>query len=162
MSGTVPAAPAAPAANDVEAPKGPVTSVSYAFTSVTYNGKYKPRNVGAIWVETPDGKLVKSLEVWSWLRSRYLERYAQARNGALVDVTSSATLSRHGPHMASWDLLDVGGTKAAPGKYLLWFEISEDDGPGKSSSVELDTSKGPTTIDVPDSSGLSALKVQLH
>ena len=62
-------------------------------TTAPVGGRYQPRNIGAIWIEDNNGKLVKSLEVWAGIRRRYLTRYATALSGAAIDVTASATLS---------------------------------------------------------------------
>jgi hypothetical protein len=143
------------------AESGMVTSVQFNVTTESLNGRYKPKNIGAIWITDESGKLVKSLEVWARLRLRYLTKYASSRGSARPDVTATATLTSHKAHMASWDLKDTTGAAVPPGKYTLNAEITDADATGKNVSVPFDTSAGPMTITPADSTGFTAMELVL-
>jgi hypothetical protein len=138
-----------------------VTSVQFSVTTESLGGRYKPKNIGAIWVTNESGKLVKSLEVWARVRLRYLTKYASARASARPDVTATATLTTHKAHMATWDLKDSAGASVPPGKYTLNAEITDADVTGKNVSVAFDTSAGAMTISPPSSTGFTAMELVL-
>lgn len=150
-----------PPAEMAPAGSGALTSVQFNVTTESLGGRYKPKNIGAIWITDDGGKLVKSLEVWARLRLRYLTKYASSRAGAKVDVTATATLTSHKAHMASWDLKDTTGAAVPPGKYTLNAEITDADATGKNVSVPFDTSAGPMTIKPADSTGFTGMELVL-
>jgi hypothetical protein len=137
-----------------------VTSLAFDVTTSPVGYQYAPRNVGAIWVQDQNGKLIKSLEVWAATRRRYLTRYASALAGAAVDVTASATLSSHRAHHATWDLKDKTGVSVAPGTYTLVMELTDGDQTGRTSSVSFDTS-APATTTPADAPSFASMKLQL-
>lgn len=143
-------------------PTNAIARLSYKVTTETYGGKYQPRNVGAVWVEDGSGKLVKSLEVWTRTRTRYLTRYNQARAGARIDVLTTGTLATHRAHQAMWDLKDINGTTVKPGVYKLWLEMTEDDGAGETFSVDVDTTQPAEALAPADAPGFTQLKVDLQ
>lgn len=143
------------------AESGKVTSLQFNVMTESLNGRYKPKNIGAIWIADESGKLVKSLEVWARVRLRYLTKYASSRGGARPDVTATATLTSHKAHMASWDLKDTTGAAVAPGKYTLNAEITDADATGKNVSVPFDLSAGPMTVKPADSTGFTAMELVL-
>lgn len=145
------------------APEGSgVTSLTFNFSTEPVGGRYKPKNIGAVWISDSSGKLVKSLEVWARIRLRYLTKYAGVRGSARPDVTATATLPNHNlAHMVMWDLKDTKGAAVPPGKYTLNAEITDQDATGKNISVEVDTSAGPMTLMPPASTGFTKLELVL-
>ena len=124
-----------------------IQAVSFDVTTLPQGGKYSPRNIGAIWVQSSSGTFVKSLELWARQRRTHLTKF----NGAVgtagpVDVTASATLSSHRAHHVSWNLKDRSGASVAPGKYTLLIEVTDYDGPGKWYALEFDTSAGAQVV----------------
>jgi hypothetical protein len=79
-----------------------------------------------------------------------------------VDVTSSATLSSHRTHHATWKMTDRSGSTVAPGKYTLVIELTDGDMTGRSTTVDFDTSAGAQTLMPTDAPSFSAMKVQLQ
>ena len=139
-----------------------VASLSFDVTTSPVGNRYQPKNIGAIWVQDASGKLVKSLEVWAGIRRRHLTKYVSALSGGSVDAMSSATLSSHKTHHATWNLKDRSGAAAAPGKYTLVMELTDGDTTGRFNTVEFDTSKGPTSLSPKDAPSFSAMKLQLQ
>jgi hypothetical protein len=110
-------------------------SLQFQVLTKTLDGKYSPKNVGAIWVETSSGAFVKTLEVWAARRARYLERWRSEAASNSVDAVTGATLRTHVMHDATWDLTDVDGATVMPGDYKLVVEITDHDGVGDSTEV---------------------------
>ena len=124
-------------------------SLQFQVLTKTLEGKYSPKNVGAIWLETSSGAFVKTLEVWAAKRARYLSRWRSEAGGNSVDAITGATLRSHVTHDASWDLTDVDGATVMPGDYKVVVEITDHDGPGDSTEVAF-TLGDPLMISPPD------------
>jgi hypothetical protein len=139
-----------------------VTSLSFEVTTSAAGGRYQPKNIGAIWIEDESGNVVKSLEVWAGTRRRYLTGYLGAMAGGKIDVTASATLSRHRNHTLSWDLTDRSGVSVPPGSYRVRMELTDSNQAGKSNTLTFDTGKGPVTLSPTDAPSFSAMKLQLQ
>lgn len=139
-----------------------ISRVSYSVMTESYGGRYEPENIGASWIQAADGTFVKSLEVWTRFRLRYLTSYAEARDGQKVDISTTATLSRHRVHEATWNLDDQSGSTVAPGRYLLWLEMSEDNGAGMFTYFTIDTTAPPANLTLQPVPGFGPLKVELQ
>ncbi len=124
-------------------------SLQFQVLTKTLEGKYSPKNVGAIWLETSSGAFVKTLEVWAAKRARYLSRWRSEAGGNSVDAVTGATLRSHVAHDASWDLTDANGATVMPGDYKIVVEITDHDGPGDSTEVAF-TLGDPLMISPPD------------
>lgn len=146
-----------------DAPQEPqVSTVTFTVTTEPVGGRYRPKNIGAIWVTDASGQFVKSLEVWARTRRRWLTKYNAARGNSPIDVTATATLTRHRTHMATWDLTDAGGGAVEPGKYKLFAEITDADTTGKSVSIDFDTGAGPDHLTPNDATGFTQMTLDLE
>ncbi|MFT3771629.1 MAG: DUF2271 domain-containing protein [Minicystis sp.] len=125
-------------------------TLSVDFTTVTFKGKYSPRNVGAAWITDGNDKFVKSLEVWAVKRIKYLTKWKGSSAGNEVDAITSATKSSHGPHHLTWDMTDVGGNVVPDGAYRLYVEFTEYDGNGKWTSIDFTKGAAKDDISPPD------------
>jgi hypothetical protein len=137
------------------------TSLAFDVTTSAVGGKYQPKNIGAIWIQDKNGKLIKSLQVWAATRRRYLTRYAASLGGGSVDVTASATLSSHRAHHVTWDMKDRSGAAVTPGAYTLVMELTDADTTGRSSTVAFDTTEGALTVTPPNAPSFGSLKLEL-
>jgi hypothetical protein len=139
-------------------------TLTFDVTTAPQGGKYQPKNVGAIWIQSSSGQFVKSLEVWAKIRRKDLTKYNAAVGGssAAIDVTASATLSSHKAHHVSWNFKDKSGAAVPAGKYTLWVEVTDADATGKSYSVDFDTSAGAQTITPADATYYSAMSLKLQ
>lgn len=129
----------------------PMTSVSMAtftVTTMTINGQYAPRNIGAIWIETSSGQYVKTLDAWAARRSNYLNLWNSAKAGdsMAADAVSSATLSSHRTHEAVWDLTDRSGASVSPGSYRIRVQMTEGNNSGRDVTLPFDLGTTPNTI----------------
>jgi hypothetical protein len=138
------------------------------FTTKTQRGRYAPKNVGAAWVETTNGKWVHTLEYWAGKpNDAHLTRYNAAggpnyaTSGELArvlglppyttkppaDVVAGPTLDMHKMHTGSmWNLKDATGKEVADGMYRVVIELTEVDSTGK--SQEIPFAKGATPVSV--------------
>lgn len=117
-----------------------------------------PLNIGAIWISTPDGEFVKSLEVWrrNKERSRHLVSYNAACNCPKPDVATMPTLRAFEQHVVTWDGTQRDGDEAPEGMYTLHVEVSDYDVdlPEKSDdnasnamlNIDFDTRSAPATL----------------
>jgi hypothetical protein len=101
----------------------------------TLNGRYSPKNIGAIWIERASGEFVKTLELWAATRVRWLARWRAESGSNKVDAMTSATLRSHVMHTASWNLTDASHNAVAPGDYKVVVEMTDHDGNGDSTEV---------------------------
>jgi hypothetical protein len=121
-------------------------SLSVSVTTTAPGGKYRPRNVGAIWIADSSGGFVKSLDVWGSRRLSHVTAWNAATKtagvaGNKVDAVTSATLSAHRAHNVTWNCKDYRGQVAPDDTYRVYFEVtdSNESGPNYFESF----SKGP-------------------
>lgn len=109
---------------------GSVTPGSCAFTfsvtTVTYNGKYGPSNVGAIWIEDASGTFVKTLREWGFIRQVNLIEWKAVSSGNEVDAITGATRTAEGATTGSWNCTNVSESRVPNGQYSICIEIAED------------------------------------
>lgn len=108
-------------------PPRPTGSVTFQVTTTSYGGRYAPRNVGAIWVETKSGKFVKTLTEWGSFRYGNLVKWRNDANFNTVDAITSATQWSSGAHTGKWNYTDVKGQGVPDGQYKFLVEFTEDD-----------------------------------
>ena len=138
------------------------------FTTLTYHGKYSPKNIGAVWVTTASGEFVKSLRVWAGKRIVNLVKWNAASKGNKVDAITAATSTSHGARFADWDCTDLGHQPVADGQYRLMLEITEEDSskliwpPGPSMGIDFVTGSGPVSVTPPNQTNYVSIKLTLN
>jgi hypothetical protein len=142
-------------------PETGLSQLTFAVLTHSLGGRYSPKNIGAIWIETSSGAFVKTLEVWAATRARYLSRWRAETNSNRVDAVSSATLRSHVMHTAHWDLTDVSGNPVPAGEYKLVVEITDHDGPGADTEVPF-THGAPAMLMPADLSAFTAMVLTLE
>ena len=136
-----------------------------------------PKNIGAIWIEDSEGRLVRSLQVWANERLLDLAKYNRARDladgkldGKLspkdVDATTSATVRGYMARHVTWDLKNRAGADVPAGKYTLVVEVAdkdnhEGDNPGEWASVEFDTKQRPMLMNPEPTQYYTDMKLQI-
>lgn len=93
----------------------------------SYNGEYKPENCGVIWVETADGRFVRTLKVWADKRINRLVKWQETSFGNVTDAVTSATIKTHEFHSVRWDMKDFNRNSVQNGDYNIMVECTEDD-----------------------------------
>lgn len=124
----------------------PVEQVRLTVRTSEQGGPYRPRNVGAIWIEDGGGAFVKTLEKWGTIRDRWLGRWREASDRNVVDAVTSATLPAHETHEVVWDLRDAEGHEAEPGEYVVLIEVTDRSGPGAVLEIRFGTGQGPMML----------------
>ena len=126
-------------------------SLSVTVTTVTANGNYSPRNVGAIWIARDNGAFVKTLAVWARQRISRLTMWNSTTSqaglsGNTVDAITGATLSNHQTHKVSWNCTDTSKQAVDDGAYRVYFEMTDRNGAGPNTFVSF--TKGPMPFDL--------------
>ena len=89
---------------------------------------YGPCNLGAVWVTTPAGKLVKIVNVWGKSTyTKHLVRYQAERAGMRPDVMTGATLKMNEAHEVTWDHTDMMKQAVPRGAFKLIVEVADAD-----------------------------------
>lgn len=122
-------------------------SLRVSVTTTAPGGKYRPRNVGAIWVTDSAGGFVKSLDVWGNRRLSHVVAWNAATRAAglagnKVDAVTSATLSTHRAHDVTWDCRDTRDQIMPDGAYRVYFEVTDSNNAGPNHFETF--TKGPT------------------
>jgi hypothetical protein len=132
------------------------------FKSVTSNGQYAPRNVGAVWIETSGGKFVKTVEKWGNVRANHLTAWNAASGGwgslfgggnaaDMMDAVSRATLRSHEMHHDMWNMKDTTGKVVPDGMYNVVIEVTEDNRrAGPVGRVAFVKGPAPQMVNAPD------------
>ena len=126
------------------------TSLSFSVLTVSLDGRYAPRNIGAIWIEDSSGAFVKTLQVWARTRKRHLTTFLDATNDDETDAITSATLSQHSTHSVTWDLTDTSGNEVPDGDYRVVMELTDENSSGDSARVDFTKGATPSTLSPPD------------
>jgi hypothetical protein len=109
----------------------PGGTLTFQVQTVSYNGGYAPRNVGAIWIQDSTGAFVKSLKVWARSQISRLTNWNTSSRGNRVDAVTSATINSHQLHTATWNCTDVNGAIVKDGTYRICVEFTESNATGK-------------------------------
>lgn len=94
--------------------------------------KYDPKNVVAVWIESPAGAFVKTIGRWANVRRTHLVSWQAKAGTADVDAISSATNAAYGTLTAKWDMT-ARQTPAPPlpppvdGVYTIHLELADSD-----------------------------------
>lgn len=100
---------------------------TFDVTTVTANGRYAPRNAGAIWITDAQNKFVKTLSTWSYFEIAQVTAWVQASGNNRVDAVTGATRASHGPVNATWNCTDVQKNAVPDGQYAVHVSFAESD-----------------------------------
>ena len=140
----------------------PLSALHVRVRTSTGGGRFAPRNVGAIWIETSAGAFVKTLERWAAIRARYLTRFVQAANNNVVDAVTGATLVLHTTHEVTWDLTDLEQCEVPAGDYRVVMETTDQNAPGASHVIPFSKDQTGTTIQPADAPQFHDLQLVLE
>lgn len=126
-------------------------------------GKYKPKNIVAIWIQDNSGKFVKTLIAYAEKEKKYLTSWKSVTTIAgspynTVDAITGATRSSHGSHTCSWNGKNYLNLLVPDGQYTIKMEITDQDATGRIATFEF--TKGPnvqtlTPANVPSFSNIN-------
>jgi len=138
------------------------SSLAFDVLTRSQGGKYSPKNIGAIWIETSGGDFVKTLEVWAQRRAGHLTRWKNETGSSRVDAVSGATLRSHTVHRVTWDLSDLSGNPVGPGDYKVVIEATDRDSTGASQEIAFTIDGAPQVITPPDGAAFSSISLTLE
>ena len=149
---------------------GPSTTctLTFDYTTVTYRGRFGPKNIGAVWVMNPQNQFVKTLEVWAGIRANNLVNWQRQARANKVDAVSSATISNHRAHQSRWDCRDATGNVVPNGPYKMFVEFTEDDSAlffnpqPKLFSFDFQKGAGPATITPPAQPNFTSMTLSIQ
>ena len=125
--------------------------LSFRFTTVSLDGEYAPKNIGAVWITDGQDTFVKTLEVWAAKRSEHLVRWGAASGTNVVDAVTGATRKSHAEHVVAWNGTGVDGLMVPDGTYRIHVEFTEwnssDSGEPLGPWVAFDFVKGPGAVE---------------
>jgi hypothetical protein len=109
-------------------------TLTVSVTTVTANGQYAPRNVGAVWIANSTGGFVKTLAEWGSRRVSHLVKWNATTSAAglsrnTVDAITGSTARTHVGHMGTWDCTDTRAAPMRTGIYQLCMEVTESNPP---------------------------------
>ncbi|MDI1443495.1 DUF2271 domain-containing protein [Polyangium sp. 6x1] len=100
-------------------------ALAFRFTTVSLDGEYAPKNIGAVWITDAQDTFVKTLEVWAAKRVEHLVRWGAASGTNVVDAVTGATRKSHAEHVSTWNGTDTAGVEAPDGTYRVHVEFTE-------------------------------------
>jgi hypothetical protein len=139
-------------------------SLSVTVTTVTDNGNYSPRNIGAIWIANGSGAFVKTLAAWAGQRISHLTMWGSVTAAAgmsrnTVDAVTGATLSSHRTHNVSWNCTDTNESVVPDGPYRVYFEMTDRNASGPNSFVAFTKAPMSQTLMPPDATYFKQISV---
>jgi hypothetical protein len=144
--------------------EGPPQTCTLVFqvTTVTFNGSYAPRNVGAIWISDANARFVKSLNVWAQKRIRHLTQWESVAMGNTVDAVTSATAGSHGTRTGKWNCTGLDHQPVPDGKYSINVEFTERNSTGRlMAPLSFVKGAGPVSLMPPDQANFKGIRLQV-
>jgi hypothetical protein len=144
-------------------------ALTFSATTASARGRYSPRNVGAIWIETADGRFIKTLRTWGGpvrLPNATAWRSASGKNA--VDAVTGATRGGHGLVDATWDCTDTSRQPVPSGPYRLAITFAEDNAvaavapPLHVAALPFDTSARPNRFVGADQPNFASMTIDLR
>lgn len=103
-------------------------TLELAITTTTNNGPYSPLNCSVVWIESPGGTIVKTIDRKCGVRSQHLVAWGMKSGGSGADtdsVSGASRLNHTAPLSITWDLKDRLGGIVADGTYTIRMETTE-------------------------------------
>ena len=128
----------------------PLTAMQIRVRTSSADGRFAPRNVGAIWIERSDGAFIKTVARWGTLRTKWLKRFLAASAGNVVDAVTGPTLLSHQTHDVRWNLTGPDRCEVPSGDYRVVFELTDRNGMGPTLDVPFAKGVTPGAMMPPD------------
>jgi len=113
----------------------PLSALQIRVRTSAVGGRFAPRNVGAIWIESSGGTFVKTVARWGKARAKWLLRFNASSHEDVTDAITGATLISHTTHDVTWNLTDLRQCEVPVGDYQVVMEHTDRNGSGVSLAV---------------------------
>lgn len=128
------------------------------FETSTTAGRFSPRNVHAVWVQTKAGNFVRTLDLWGERHAKQLTDFKAAVGdlAAAVQARTGATEKAYGAYTSRWNLMDAAGNRVPDGDYVVQFELTSDNADKNKrhrASVPFTKNGTPATIELAEMGG---------
>ncbi|MEI2747932.1 MAG: DUF2271 domain-containing protein [Ferruginibacter sp.] len=140
----------------------PLSALRIVVRTTPYGGRYQPKNIGAIWIETAAGQYVKTVKRWANRRLQYLTRYRTASGGDVTDAITGATLTSHITHDVTWNLTDRNRCEVPAGQYRVVMELTDQDAAGAYATFLFTKGTTPATTNPTATAQFHDLVLDLH
>jgi len=113
-------------------------------TSAT-GGKYAPRNIVAIWIESSSGEFVKTMLAYADKRMTHLNTWQKSTADAgsefnTIDALTVATKTKHELRSCTWNGTNYKGDTVLDGSYKICMELTDKNETGNYSFFEFNKS----------------------
>jgi hypothetical protein len=108
------------------------------FDTTPPGGKYKPKNVGAVWATDSDGAYAHTLYVWGKKQKKQLKDWKWASRGKKVDAVTAATRRNHNTPIRFQH--PVNGSQEALSKMWLNLMVTDSNGAKKKHKTRVSLS----------------------
>jgi hypothetical protein len=135
-------------------------SLTLTFKTKQPGGRWRPGNVGAVWVEDIQQRPVRRLQQWAGERLGCLAFYLSKTCSKYMDVVATATLADHlTPHNVTWDGKDFLGNVVPDGQYVIWIEVADVERVfGPRTTFPFAKGTQPTAMSIPDAPATTGLE----
>ena len=124
-------------------------TMTFTVKTVTYNGSYHPKNIGAIWITNSSNQFVKTIKVWAASRRSHLVKWVASSGNNTTGAVTSATINSHQLHTVTWNGKNTSNVAVPDGNYNINVEYTESasttSNPGKYKVITFN--KGNTPVD---------------
>lgn len=131
-----------------------------SFQTESYQGKYAPRNVLAVWIVDANNQYVKDLAVYGTKYATKLGRWRQDSGKSRPDATTGATRKQHDEVSVVWDGTDAKGKPLPDGQYKVRIEYTETNRQGPAFQIPIEKGKETGTREVKGNDHFSHITVQ--
>ncbi len=111
---------------------GPVGGIpgtlELTITTTANGGQYAPLNCAVVWIESPGGTVVKTIDRKCGVRSQHLVAWTAKSGGSGADtdaVTGASRVNHQTPLSITWDLKDRLDAIVADGMYTIRMETTD-------------------------------------
>jgi hypothetical protein len=132
-------------------------------TTSEVGGRYKPKNIVAIWIEDGANNFVRTVLAYAQTRKQYLTGWKNATTHAgtpynIVDAISGATRTSHAYRSCTWNATNLNNQIVQDGIYEIHMEITDQNATGRSASFTFVKGLNSVTLnpaDFPSFSGVT-------
>jgi len=107
---------------------GTPNTLALTFTTTTVDGPYSPLNCVVVWIESPGGTIIRTIDRKCDVRSQHLIAWNQKSGGPGADtdgVSGASRLNHQLPISVTWDLKDRLNGLVVDGTYTIRMELTE-------------------------------------